>query len=109
MTTNGAWVTLIIAGLLEIVWATALKQSSGMLRLWPTVLAIGSAALSFAMLAVALRFVPVGVGYAVWVGIGATGVMLASAAVLGESLTVAKLICLVLVVSGVAGFKLFDQ
>lgn len=60
-----AWVILVCAGLLEIVWATALKQSDGLSRLWPSVIGIGGAVLSFALLAVALRQLPAGTGYAV--------------------------------------------
>src|SRR3954467_15984754 len=71
------WLILVAAGLLEIVWATALKQSDGFTRLWPSVIGIGGAALSFVLLAVALRHLPAGTGYAVWVGIGAGGVALA--------------------------------
>ena len=65
-----AWLVLVCAGLLEIVWATALKQSDGFSRLWPSVVGIGGALVSFLLLAVALRHLPAGTGYAVWVGIG---------------------------------------
>ena len=106
MSAHGAWLILIIAGLLEIVWALALKSSEGLSRLWPAVGAAGAAALSFALLAVALRSIPVGVGYTVWVGIGAVGVMLTGSVLLSEPLTIGRMICLTLVLSGVVGLKL---
>ena len=72
-----AWFVLVCAGLLEIVWATALKQSDGFTRLWPSIVGIVGALVSFLLLAVALRHLPAGTGYAVWVGIGAVGVSIA--------------------------------
>jgi quaternary ammonium compound-resistance protein SugE len=69
-----AWLLLVSAGLLEIVWAVALKYTGGFTRLWPSVIGVTSAVVSFAMLASALKSLPVGTAYAVWVGIGAVGV-----------------------------------
>jgi quaternary ammonium compound-resistance protein SugE len=66
-----AWLLLVGAGLLEIVWATALKQSDGFARLWPSVIGVGGAIASFVLLAFALKHLPASTGYAVWVGIGA--------------------------------------
>ena len=71
-----AWLFLVAAGLLEIVWAIALKQSDGFTRLWPSVIGISTALASFLLLTMALRHLPVGTAYAVWVGIGAIGVAL---------------------------------
>jgi quaternary ammonium compound-resistance protein SugE len=101
------WLILVAAGLLEIVWATALKQSDGFTRLWPSAIGIGGAALSFVLLAVALRHLPAGTGYAVWVGIGAAVTAVAGMLFLGESSSVLRILSLLLVVAGVIGLKIF--
>jgi quaternary ammonium compound-resistance protein SugE len=103
-----AWVALICAGLLEIVWATALKQSDGFSRLWPSVVGIGGALVSFVLLAVALRQLPAGTGYAVWVGIGAVGVAIAGIVAFGETLSAARLLFLSLIVVGVVGLRIAE-
>lgn len=107
--TSTAWVMLLGAGLLEIAWATALKQSDGFTRLWPSALGITLSLTSFILLAVALQNLPVGTAYAVWVGIGALGVALAGMLVLGEPATLARVGFLTLIVIGVAGLKLVEQ
>jgi quaternary ammonium compound-resistance protein SugE len=104
-----AWITLIAAGLLEIVWAVALKQSAGWTRLWPSLIGIVSALASFLLLAAALRSLPVGTAYAVWVGIGAIGVALVGITALGESASPARLICLLLILAGVIGLRLLEE
>lgn len=101
-----AWLLLICAGLLEIVWATALDRSDGFSRLWPTVVGVSGAAASFVLLAIALRDLPVGTAYAVWVGLGAVGVALFGILALGESVSPLRLACLVLIVLGIVGLKL---
>lgn len=103
-----AWVLLVGAGLLEIVWAIALKQAGGWTRFWPSVIGIASAVASFAMLAVALKTLPVGTAYAVWVGIGAVGVALVGIVALDESAAPLRLACLGLVLVGVIGLRLID-
>lgn len=103
-----AWIILIAAGLLEIVWATALKQADGFSRLWPSVVGLTVAWISFVMLAISLRNLPIGTAYAVWVGIGATGVAVVGILALGEPATVARLVFLALIVIGVAGLKLVE-
>jgi quaternary ammonium compound-resistance protein SugE len=100
-----AWIYLIIAGLLEIAWAIGLKHTDGFSRLWPSVLTILTMIASFALLAQALRTIPVGTGYAVWTGIGAAGTAIIGMIWLGESRDVLRLVCLVLIVSGVIGLK----
>lgn len=101
-----AWTCLIIAGLLEIGWAIGLKYTQGFTRLWPSVATIVAMIASFALLARALKTIPVGTGYAVWTGIGAAGTAIIGMLFLGESRDVVRLLCLVLIVSGVAGLKL---
>jgi quaternary ammonium compound-resistance protein SugE len=103
-----AWLILVCAGLLEIVWAIALKQSDGFSRLWPSVIGIGGAILSFTLLAVALRQLPAGTGYAVWVGIGAVGVAVAGMVLLCEAVTVARVLFLSLIVVGIVGLRLVE-
>ena len=98
-----AWIYLIIAGLLEIAWAIGLKHTDGFSRLWPSVLTILTMVASFALLAQSLRTIPVGTGYAVWTGIGAAGTAIIGMIWLGESRDVLRLVCLVLIVSGVIG------
>jgi quaternary ammonium compound-resistance protein SugE len=100
-----AWLLLITAGLLEIVWAAALKESEGLSRLWPSVLGLTAAWVSFGLLALALRNLPVGTAYAVWVGIGATGVALVGMVALGEPATAARIAFLALIVVGVGGLR----
>lgn len=103
-----AWVILVGAGLLEAVWALALKQADGFTRLWPSVIGIVSAGLSFLMLTFALRTLPVGTAYAVWVGIGALGVALAGIVRLGEDASPARLAGLALILAGVIVLKLVE-
>jgi quaternary ammonium compound-resistance protein SugE len=96
----------VVSGVLETVWAAALSQSRGFTRVGPSIVFGVAIVLSMAGLAYALRSIPVGTGYAVWVGIGAVGTALYGMAVLGESTTVARLLCLVAIVAGVVGLKL---
>ena len=102
------WLVLICAGLLEIVWATALKQSDGFTRLWPSVIGIGGAVLSFVLLATALRYLPAGTGYAVWVGIGAVGVAIAGIIAFDETLSAARLLFLSIIVVGIVGLRVVE-
>jgi quaternary ammonium compound-resistance protein SugE len=101
-----AWLILLAAGLLETVWAICLKQSDGFTRLWPSIGFLASGGLSFVLLAVALRTLPVGTAYAVWTGIGAAGTFIAGIILLGESRDVLRLVSILLLVSGIAGLRL---
>lgn len=103
-----SWLLLTGAGLLEIVWAVALKQAGGFTRFWPSVIGIVSAIVSFIMLSLALKQLPVGTAYAVWVGIGALGVALAGIVALGESASPVRLSLLALILIGVIGLKLVE-
>jgi quaternary ammonium compound-resistance protein SugE len=106
---KAAWAVLAIAGLLEIVWATALKESDGFSRLWPSVISVATALLSFGLLALALEQLPVGTAYAVWVGIGATGVAVAGMVWFGDPAGVLRLACIGLVVLGIVGLRLLEE
>jgi quaternary ammonium compound-resistance protein SugE len=103
-----AWTILVGAGLLEIVWAIALKYTGGFTRLWPSVVGVTAAIVSFFMLSTALKSLPVGTAYAVWVGIGALGVALAGMVALGESASPLRLGFLALILVGIVGLKLVE-
>lgn len=103
-----AWLILVVAGLLEIVWAIALKQSDGFSRLGPASVGIGAALLSFILLTVALRHLPAGTGYAVWVGIGAVGVAVAGVLLLGEPASAARVAFLAVIVVGIVGLRIVE-
>jgi len=103
-----AWLVLVVSGVLETVWAAALARSEGFSRLVPSTV-FGLALLASMLgLAFALREIPVGTGYAVWVGIGAVGTALYGMVVLGEPVTALRLLCLVAIVGGVVGLKFLD-
>lgn len=100
------WVYLVLAGVLEVVWAVGLKYSEGFTRLWPS-LATGVAMVaSFWLLATALKSIPLGTGYAIWVGIGAVGTALLGMVIFKEPATVARLVCIGLILAGIVGLKL---
>ena len=101
-----AWIVLVVSGLLETVWAAALSQSRGFTRVVPSVVFGLALVLSMVGLAYALRSIPVGTGYAVWVGIGAVGTAGYGMVVLGEAATLARLLCLLAIVGGVVGMKI---
>lgn len=102
-----AWIVLVVSGLLETAWAVALDRSAGFSRPVPSVVFAVTLVLSMAGLAYALREIPVGTGYAVWVGIGAVGTASVGILALGESASLPRLLCLLLVVAGVVGLKVF--
>jgi len=104
----GAWAILIGAGLLEIVWATALKNADGFTRLWPSVIGIVFSLMSFFMLAVALRSLPLGTAYAVWVGIGIIGVAVAGIIAFGESASLLRVGFIALILVGVIGLRIVE-
>lgn len=101
-----SWFILFLAGLLEIVWAVGLKYTEGFTKLTPSLITLGAMGASFYLLGLALRTLPLGTAYAVWVGIGAVGVAIAGIILFKEAATPLKLVSLVLVVGGIAGLKL---
>ena len=101
-----AWVYLIVAGLFEIGWATGLKYTEGFTRLWPSLWTAASMALSVWLLAVALKTIPIGTGYAVWTGIGAAGTALAGMVLFGESREFIRIASIVVIMAGILGLKL---
>jgi len=101
-----AWTYLFIAGVLEIVWAIGLKYTEGFTRLVPSAITIAAMVVSLWFLALALRSIPVGTGYAVWTGIGAVGTALLGIVLFAEPATLARLGCIGLIVAGIVGLKL---
>jgi quaternary ammonium compound-resistance protein SugE len=105
MTVGCAWLLLIGAGLLEIVWAAALKQADGLTRFWPTVIGVTAMVASGVLLTLTLRVLPVGTAYVIWVGIGAVGVAVAGMLAFHEGTSVGRIMCLALILSGVVGLR----
>jgi quaternary ammonium compound-resistance protein SugE len=100
-----AWIALVFAGLLEIVWAFAMKQSDGFTRLVPSVVTLAAMAASFGLLALAMRSLPLGTAYTIWTGIGAVGSFAAGIIWLGESANPTRLVAAALIVAGLALMK----
>jgi quaternary ammonium compound-resistance protein SugE len=103
-----SWFYLIVAGLLEVCWAIGMKYSDGFTQLWPSVFTIATLVLSFVLLTIAVRNLPVGTAYAVWTGIGILGTTIFGMVLLGESRNAARLICLALVFIGIIGLKVMS-
>lgn len=101
-----AWTYLFIAGVLEIVWAVGLKYTAGFTKLVPSVITGVALVASMIFLALALRTIPVGTGYAVWTGIGAVGTAILGIVLFAEPATAARLGCIGLIVAGIVGLKL---
>jgi quaternary ammonium compound-resistance protein SugE len=100
------WLLLVAAGLLEIGWAVGLKYTHGFTRLWPSVATVSAMAVSLLLLGLAVRQMPLGTAYAIWVGIGVFGTAVLGMTLLGESVSAAKIASLALIVAGIAGLKL---
>ncbi len=101
-----AWFCLLLAGLLEIGWAVGLKQTEGFTRLWPSIATVAAMIASFALLAFALKTIPIGTAYAVWTGIGAAGTAIVGMIWFSESREVLRVLCIVLIIAGAVGLKL---
>jgi len=100
------WMILAAAGLLEIGWAVGLKYTHGFTRLWPSVATISAMAVSLLLLGMAMKQIPMGTAYAIWVGIGVFGTAVLGVTLLGESIGAAKLASLALILAGITGLKL---
>ena len=100
------WFLLFIAGLLEVCWAVGLKYTDGFTKFWPSVATIVSMVASFILLGLAMKNLPVGTAYAVWVGIGALGTAIFGIVLFGESAQMLKILSLVLICAGIVGLKL---
>lgn len=100
-----AWIVLIIAGAFEVVWASAMKQSHGFTRPWPSVVTIAAMLASFGLLSWAMRVLPLGTAYVVWTGVGAVGAFVVGIAFFGESAGALRIVAAILIVSGLALMK----
>jgi len=101
-----SWLVLIIAGLFEVGWAIGLKYTEGFTKLWPSVGTAVSMVISLVMLGLAMKQLPLGTAYAVWVGVGAVGTVLLGIVMLGESASAARLLSVAFIVLGIIGLKL---
>lgn len=100
------WILLLLAGLLEIVWAVGLKYTDGFTRILPTTITVGAMLLSLALLGVAMKTLPVSTAYAVWMGIGVVGTAILGILMLHEPATLGRLFSIALILAGVIGLKL---
>ncbi|HEX8280802.1 MAG TPA: quaternary ammonium compound efflux SMR transporter SugE [Chthoniobacterales bacterium] len=100
-----SWAYLVIAGVTEVAWAIGLKQSDGWSRFWPSVITAILMIVSFVFLSLALKTLPIGTAYAVWTGIGAAGTAIAGIIFFGEPRDLHRVLCIALIVGGVAGLK----
>lgn len=101
-----AWLSLIVAGLLEVIWAFSMKQSEGFTRLWPSLVTLVAMAFSFGLLSWSMRSLPLGTAYTIWTGIGALGAFLIGVAFLGETASIIRLAAAGLILSGLVMMKL---
>jgi quaternary ammonium compound-resistance protein SugE len=101
-----AWGLLLLAGLFEVAWAIGLKYTEGYTRLWPTLGTIAAMVISVVLLGIAMKTLPVGTSYAVWVGVGAIGTAILGIVLFGESADAGRLISLGLILAGIVGLKL---
>lgn len=100
------WIILVTAGLFEVAWAIGLKYTEGFTRIWPTVGTVLAMVISVGLLGVAMKSLPVGTAYAVWVGVGAVGTAILGIVLFGESASAARLFSLALILGGIVGLKL---
>ena len=100
------WLILVVAGLFEVGWAIGLKYTEGFTRPWPTVGTVLSMIISLGLLGIAMKSLPVGTAYAIWVGVGAVGTAVLGIILLGESANPFRLLSLALIVAGIVGLKL---
>jgi quaternary ammonium compound-resistance protein SugE len=100
------WLVLFVAGLFEVAWAIGLKYTDGFTRLWPSVGTVLAMVASVVLLGIAMKTLPVGTAYAVWVGIGAVGTAILGIVLLGDAANAGRIVSLALIVAGVVGLKL---
>ncbi len=100
------WLVLVLAGLFEIGWAIGLKYTDGFTRPWPTIGTVASMAVSLGLLGIAMKSLPVGTAYAVWVGVGSVGTAILGIVLLGEPANAGRMVSLGLIIAGIIGLKL---
>jgi quaternary ammonium compound-resistance protein SugE len=101
-----AWLILVVAGVFEVGWAIGLKYTEGFTRLWPTIWTVLAMVISLSLLGVAMKSLPVGTAYSVWVGVGAVGTVMLGIALFGEPANAARLVSVALIIAGIVGLKL---
>ena len=101
-----AWVILVIAGLFETGWAIGLKYTEGFTRLWPTIWTILAMIVSLWLLGIAMKSLPVGTAYSIWVGVGAVGTVILGIVLLGEPANAGRLISITFIIAGIIGLKI---
>jgi quaternary ammonium compound-resistance protein SugE len=100
------WILLVLAGLFEVGWAIGLKYTDGFTKLWPTVGTIAAMAISLGLLGIAMKSLPVGTAYAIWVGVGAVGTVILGIVLFQEPTNALRLISVGLIIAGLVGLKL---
>lgn len=100
-----SWLLLVLAGVLECVWAIGLKYTEGFTRVWPSLITLAAMFFSFILLSIAMKHLPIGTAYAVWTGIGAVGTVILGIALFHEPATFARILCLTLILLGIVGLK----
>jgi quaternary ammonium compound-resistance protein SugE len=101
-----AWIILVVAGLFEVGWAIGLKYTEGFTRLWPTIWTVLAMIVSLWLLGIAMKSLPVGTAYSIWVGVGAVGTVILGIVLLGEPVNSARLVSVALIIAGIIGLKL---
>ena len=104
-----AWIYLLVAGILEVVWAIGMKYSEGWTKLYPSIFTIVSMIIGFYFLSQAVKILPLGTAYAVWTGIGTVGTVIFSIIFFKEPMDLIKIVCILLIVTGIVGLKLFHK
>lgn len=104
-----SWILLLSAGLFEVCWAVGLKYSQGLTLLWPSVITAAAMLVSIVLLAFSLKHLPLGTAYAIWTGIGAVGTVIAGMILFNESVSFLRIVCLLLIVTGIAGLKFLTK
>jgi quaternary ammonium compound-resistance protein SugE len=104
-----AWIYLLIAGILEVVWAVGMKYSEGWTKLYPSIFTIVSMIIGFYFLSMAVKSLPLGTAYAVWTGIGTIGTVIFGIIFFKEPMDTIKIVCILLIVTGIVGLKLFHK
>ena len=101
-----AWLILVLAGLFEVGWAIGLKYTEGFTRLWPTIWTVLAMIVSLGLLGIAMKSLPVGTAYSIWVGVGTVGTVILGVVLLGEPANAGRLVSVALIIVGIVGLKL---
>lgn len=103
------WIYLVLAGIFELGWATGLKYSDGFSKIIPSILTVSGMLASFYFLSLSLKHLPLGTAYAIWTGIGTVGTVTIGIVLFNEPLDIMRIICIILIVSGIIGLKLLSH